>query len=72
MRNASREKYHFFHFIEMLSKSIFMFTFSLANILHTTAFFTTCKNINYFFRTSVQIRRNYNRKLSTIDSGTNG
>ena len=49
MRNACREKYQFvrfFHFIEMLSKSFFKFTLSLANILHTTTFFTTCKNIN--------------------------
>ena len=41
MRNACREKYQFvkcfFHFIEMLSKSFFKFTLSLANILSMLA-----------------------------------
>ena len=44
--------FRFLHFIEMLSKSLFKLTFSLANILHIATFFTTCKNI-----TSVESRK---------------
>ena len=56
-----------FHFTQMLSKSGFKFTLSLAKIFHNQP-----SSENYFLRMSVKISRIYSRNLSTIDIGNDG